>query len=65
MSFTLLSSCVLLQFYTLAVWQYTEGRVGVLGDLVMCMVSSRHIEGGVQVLKDDSTSHCMAARDTV
>ena len=25
----------------------------------------RLMEGGVQVLKDDSTSHCMAARDTV
>ena len=23
------------------------------------------MEDGVQVLKDDSTSHCMAARDTV
>ena len=44
--------------------------MGVLGDLVICMVSSRqkvdtHMEGGVHVLKDDSTSHCMAARDTV
>ena len=23
------------------------------------------MEGGVQVLKDDSTSHCMAARDMI
>ena len=68
MNLTVLSSCVLLQFYTLAVWQYRgegwcPGRSGHVHGVKY--TEGRHMEGGVQVLKDDSTSHCMAARDTV
>ena len=65
MSFILLSSCS----FTHLQYGSTEGRVGGLGDLVMCMVSSRQKVDTWRVVSKSSkmilATSCMAARDTV